>query len=766
MTKKLFLILFLLLPVLSFSQLTDKDKEILRVELAKRINNLRESKGLKPLLFNDTLQKAAEFHSEYMAKSDILSHEQKQAKYASPKDRVLAFDGKNFEIIGENVLHSTEQEFPLKKKDIEALAEEMFLTWKNSPGHYANMINAEYIYGDLGFKTNTNKGIVFATHVFGTKGQVVPDQISKNAFGLVKAPKDCDKEFEGYANLILNMGNNLRIENNEVIMYNHDIERFKRTFSNPDDGIAIDLISEDQFNCGQVNQLDFSPVYDGILLKPYYIAEILAGNRAESDYRLIAKVGDIPDKFMDKTYMPSLVLIKNGKACKYLRPAHVPRVNYELRPLEPITKDEPKLEFLEEGIVATQILQYDFNTNITKAIKLPEIRPYENEIYSVQINSYSSVEGDSTKNAILHNGRADFIKKLLAKTVSFPTNSFVINAKENWEAMNFQLNYFERDELTQITHDSLKQYLKQRDNTIPWDSLLFSQRTASAIINYYGTYDTNDTTETLAEFNLRTAVATKNSSLANKALYEMYHTNFWNGDILFEPQILEYMKAEPKTVTNFAALLSNEYILQPYLVTDYLYSWLNRTEQLNSDAHSNLLHLYTLVGSHLLRNWDVSAERLSNVIHPTKIERMGAKNEKPVLVLNLHLTFIRYFGQVNDSKNISKSFDFIADYFKNVSLKPEDDVDLALFFNYWSMYTMAEEHLLTRFKAGKINEDGLFVLAQTMNFTRSDEDSGEYFEVQQAAIKSNPARWCDWLSYDFQVKRNHLIKGMYCETCE
>jgi uncharacterized protein YkwD len=766
MINKLVLFLFLLLPLLSFSQLTDKEKGTLRTELAERINQLRESKSLEPLLFNDVLQKAADFHSEYMAKIDVLSHDQKQAKYTTPKDRVIAFEGKEFELVGENVLYSTAQEFPMKKKSLIDLADEMFLTWKNSPGHYANMTNTEYVFGDLGFAVNKTKNIVFATQVFGTKGEIVSGQLSKNAYGLKKASRDCEKEYDQYSNLILNMGNNLEIAGNEVIMYYHNINYFNSIFSGPEDGVAIDLVHEDQFLCGKANQLDFSPVYDGILLKPYYSAQMLANNTAESEFRVITKVADIPDQLLDKGYTPSLVLIKNGKACKYIYPAFVPRQNYKLRPIDPKTKDEPVVEFLEKGIVRTQIVDYDFKTNITKALDLPKIITYENEVYSVQVNSFSSVEGDSLNNAKLHNGRADFIKNHLRSVLAFPADSFVMNAKENWDEMIFQLNYFEQDELANLSHDSLKKVLTRRDKSIPWDSLLFEQRTATAIINYFGEYVESDTTETLAEFNLRTAVATKNAPLANKALYEMYHVGYYNPFILFEPQILEFIKSEPRTVANFSALLSNDFQYDPYIVTDFIYSWLNKYNQLNNDAHSNLLHLYTLVGSHLLDNWDVSSERLSNVIHPTKIEKMGAKNEKAELVLNLHLTFLQYFGQVNDQNNINKSFDFIADYFKKNRLKPEEDVALALFFNYWSMYDMAVEHLFTRFEADQLNEDGLFVLAETMNFTNYEDQIGHYVDVQKQAIKIDQERWCAWLKSDFQVKRNPEVKRLYCESCE
>lgn len=766
MTKKLLILMLLILPFLGISQLTDQNKDFLRIELAYRINELRISKGLKPLIFNDTLRKAAAFHSRYMAENDILSHDEKKSKYATPKNRVLAFDGKDFEIVGENALYSKPQEFPLKKKDLIALADEMFTSWKNSPGHYANMTEPEYVYGDLGFETNSKKQIVYATQVFGTKGYVVKNQISQNIFGLTKATIDCEKEFESYSNLVLNMGNDLSIEGNEVILYYHNIEHFKEILSNPNDGIAIDLVSKNQMQCGIPNQLDFSPIFDGILLKPIFSNELLANNRAEGDFRIITKVADIPENLDGNDYSLSLIIIKNNKACKYVFPAYVPRQAYSLRPIEPIIKDEPLVVLMKEGITHSQIINYDFNTNQTSAIKNINIEKYNSKIHSIHINSFSSVEGDSVHNAYLHNSRANFIKRNLISELKVQEPQFSIDAKENWSLMHFQLNYFEQDELALLSHDSLKKLLSNRDQSLPWDSLLFSQRKAVAIINYSGIYDEQSAIESFGEFNLRTAVATNNPSLANKAMYAMHeHLDFFPS-ILFEPQIVEFINNQPSTVGNYAALLSYQFYSDPYATTRFIHNWLNRENDLSEDARTNILHLYTLVGDYLLDNWDVSSERLSNVIHPLKVEKIIPEKLKDELLLNLHLTFIQYFGQINDGVNISKSFYFIADYFKNQTLKPEDDVDLTLFFNNWSMYNMTVEYLLSKFKNDKLNEDGVFVLAETMNFTNYKDESGVYIEVQKKALSRNKKRWCDWLNGDFQVLRNIEIKRLYCESCK
>lgn len=775
MTSRLLLLVLILVPMVSFSQLSNKNVVMLRKELSERINQLRESKGLEPLVFNSILRKTAEFHSDYMARKGSLSHYQRSSRYKDPKKRVLYFGGEEFNVVAENILCSSPQKFPLRKKAIIALADEMFNNWKNSPYHYLNMTEPEFIFGDLGFKTNRRKKTVYVTHVFGTKGYQIKNQLSTNAFQIRKGAKNCETKYYKRSNSIVNLGNGISIRGNEVILSYYNISNFKKIFPKPNDGIAIDLISEDQLKCGSPNQLDSSPIYDGILLKPYFSGEILENNEAIGDYRVITKVGDIPDNLLKNKYSPAIVIIKEGRVCKYFYPISVPSKEYELRSIEPMLDSEPTAELIKQGVVHSQVIDYDFETSHTTPIELPKINRYNKKVHSVVINSYSSVEGDSTNNVELHISRANFIKRHIGSTIGTTPDLFTIKTKENWEQMNFQLNYFKQEKYAEIPRDSFRLILANRDDifsedsllfSLSWDSLLFSQRKSTATINYLGEYKEEENPESFEEFNLRTAIATQNVALANRALYEMYQSKEYEASILYEPNTIEFIKEHPETVANFAALLSTDYYRNSYLITDFIHSWLNRIGKLNDNARFNLLHLYTKVGTHLLNTWDVSAERLANVIHPSKIKKISSTKQKTELLLNLHLTFIKYYDQINDRVNTSKSFDYTSSFFKKNRLNQEDDINLALFYNFWSAHSLTVAHLLKRFQNNELNEEGLFILAMTMSITEYANVTKQYYEVNEKAIQINKTRWCRWVDNNFQIKRNYQIKRLYCNSCQ
>lgn len=758
------IVILLFIPFNVFSQLSTGEMEDLRVLLARKVNELRKTKGVPVLEFNDTLRKAATDHSRYMARKDVLSHEQDIERTSTPRKRVNVRGGKSIASVGENVLYVSSSGTGMNKKELEAVAERMFLAWKNSPGHYANMINPEYELGDLGFHTNTRKKRIYATQVFGKQGVVVPGQFSSNSFGIGEPDEDCNDIYAGFENIVANVGNSLEIEGNEIRLYFSNKELLNRMFSGPRDGLAIDIVTKDQVACGKPNQLDVSTIYDGVLFQPVYRDELLSRNEAEGDYRFIAKVGQVPPSFADKEIKASVILIRDGKMCKYVVPGFVPSKGFRLRPVEPALYNPMSTKLKRSGIIASQQINYDFNTNITTPISFPPIEKIPYSVHSVNISAYSSVEGSKINNEILFSERAKSIQKHIESETG---QAFKVkkDSRENWAKMNFQFASLDLDYLTRTSKDSVKQMISERDESINWDSLLFDQRRSEATILYFGELNEDATEVQLAEMNLRTAIINKDEFLANKALYELYHADS-TSDLIFESIVLEAIIEQPELVQNAAAVMSKAFDKNVEKATEFLYTWIIRREELLKPAVRNILYLYSLVGLHLLDEWDVPSSRLSNVIHPSKVSTLVSNNLENELILNLHLTFLQYFGQVNDAEKLRESFDYIADYFKKNSLRPEDDLALALFYNSWSVYGYTIDHLLPKFNEEKINMEGVFLLAYTMSHYEYRSDEKTLVKVHRKAAELDSAEWCAWVGYDFQILRNHTIKQLYCEVCE
>lgn len=106
------------------------------------LNEFRASLGLKPLLISDRISEAARRHSSDMAKYNFFSHYTEASdwfpKGASPWARMAAsgYDYNTYK--GENIAAGFRT------------AEAVFEGWKNSPGHYANMVNPNYTVIGIG----------------------------------------------------------------------------------------------------------------------------------------------------------------------------------------------------------------------------------------------------------------------------------------------------------------------------------------------------------------------------------------------------------------------------------------------------------------------------------------------------------------------------------------------------------------------------------------------------------------------------------------
>lgn len=120
-------------------------------------NQLRSEQNLTPLLPFVPLSEAARFHSRNMSKQGFFDHTDPQGRH--PKDRLLQlFPGLVISTIGENIAYNfANQE--------EELAQKIYQQWKNSPGHYRNMISKSYTHLGVGLSGESSK--IYATQVFG-----------------------------------------------------------------------------------------------------------------------------------------------------------------------------------------------------------------------------------------------------------------------------------------------------------------------------------------------------------------------------------------------------------------------------------------------------------------------------------------------------------------------------------------------------------------------------------------------------------------------
>lgn len=179
--KYFFIVILSISAIVSFAQ--DElfhNNEKLTAELKiveelvyKKIDSLRAKKKLSGLIKNQYLVKAALLHVEWMVEKNKFSHFQNKSKTKTPQNRVKLVGG-NDSFVGENIAYTLFNLEMTNKKGqqytnttYEAIANELVLMWRNSKGHYKNIITKEYRTTGIGLAVDFENNKVYAVQVFG-----------------------------------------------------------------------------------------------------------------------------------------------------------------------------------------------------------------------------------------------------------------------------------------------------------------------------------------------------------------------------------------------------------------------------------------------------------------------------------------------------------------------------------------------------------------------------------------------------------------------
>jgi uncharacterized protein YkwD len=107
-------------------------------QMLSSLNTIRADNGLEPLKLCNTLNKSAQSYAEEMAAQNFLAHEGKDGSTPSQRGQSAGYGV----YVGENIAAGQRS------------IEEVMTGWTNSPGHFKNMINSEYMHVGFGMASN------------------------------------------------------------------------------------------------------------------------------------------------------------------------------------------------------------------------------------------------------------------------------------------------------------------------------------------------------------------------------------------------------------------------------------------------------------------------------------------------------------------------------------------------------------------------------------------------------------------------------------
>jgi uncharacterized protein YkwD len=747
--------------------------ELISKLFLKKLNALRLQQGLNSLHEDTTLAKAAFDQAQYVEVTGVLAHFRKTKDKITPTDRVVFYNGTN-DRIGENLIQIALY-LPYKNKKNKSVtvntydeaAEALFDGWKNSPPHYQNMITPYYDMEGLGYCYDKKTNKFYAAEVFGTQPFKTPKgfKIVNDAWGITKGAETSDAFFSK------DLANFLQTEGDSIFLYYSNLKYFEQYVKNKNDGIAIDIVAREQFNCNHNNNLHGSPVFDGWMLQPVFSTALIGKNRyGKKANELYSFVGVIPTELRGCDIQLNVILIKDKKSVGYSYPIRVEQANLKMLELttywdtingkvdaDTFTVDINHYIEFKRGITAVSNVQYD------KLVK--RISQYKNYIRGIEIKTYSSIEGSSEINLKLQKERAESIKTLLSKLTNKNVD-WQVDSKENWDDFYKQI---EETPFAYLGHLG-KAWIKVRLfdeallDSIDW--ALSQERTATIIFHLKGEYTNDMQSQSISRIALQDAIQ-KNDSLKAFIIQSKMIGLYLKGRLTLEDVVDNDVPVTSKFLPLLSNIVAARAVNLKYVYDFKFRNYVNQVFQIGKNYAPLKLSYCVCAINYLAATNDTIADN-------KKIESyLNDCSRSPVLsgvIWKYYLDFYvaaAYFNWTrHDYDYMDDCLEGIKKYYPKTILDDEDYIKLGKLFNMYFRMRWTIEMLYPVVKKGTTNEDLLFLFVTTAPMFPDEVPQDEYIKYLEQARRMNQKRFCQWILDDnWQLLREDYIKKLFCEKC-
>lgn len=358
------------------------------------------------------------------------------------------------------------------------------------------LTNPKYIFTGVGCELDKAQKKVFVTLSFGNYNLLSMDKkdvkasglsVGKSDNGLKEYDERLCKPCEKFKN-ISKLQEGLKVEDGEIYFTTNDYRSLKKLMRYPNDGLAVDVVYEQQYPCRAPNIVNKQMQSKGELLKPVYYKSftkknLLEGREATTSLRLF--MGKLPAGASN--YELNLVVIKDKHACKNIYAAY----NKKFETTEKVELTAyPDTISKYNTYIFKPVLEIDtirfvipFESGRT-SYKLSDIQLFIDSLeqpsfkpLSVRVTAYSSIEGAADKNAQLRDGRVESILNALRQ---YSNNSAPITTEsmESWSLFKKDIVATEFQFLRTRTNDEVLAYLKQGDNLKKMEPILQKHRFA------------------------------------------------------------------------------------------------------------------------------------------------------------------------------------------------------------------------------------------------------------------------------------------------
>jgi len=557
---------------------------------------------------------------------------------------------------------------------------------------------------------------------------------------------------------------------------------FRKTFKNRRDGIAVNVVPKDIYDCSK-KELNKSEELNGDLLPPVYLKKLKKNIVLDKNGGILIYLYKLPSEYQNKELEFNVAQIRNRYLCDIHKAIGIDYNRWKLLDMgfffDSITYQtnlDSLLQIKNKYLLLSKQQQFEitFKQDHSDYDSL-DIRPLYDSlnisdyfIDSIQISAYASVEGPLWRNLELQKERAlSFIDAL--QYYQDPAIKKTIVTDENWTEFNKDLIYTPFTYLLDLDRNEIREELKDKQLMADLEPYLQNHRKAICILSLKRRecYDSisfsklkNEFAKSLLQNDFGQALDIQNA-IFNKIRNKILPASSINE--LEIPQKKEY-----------SLFLNRREVLKYLINPENILTIYNELLALKQYLPNDLRLKYNIcVFKFLLWQMGESSINTSTIKNEiSELHDLGLQdNLTKRLLINYEIMRSEYFMQREMYKEKDKSLNFIFKQYKNIPLIDSDYLNLVKYFVSYAKDDWALDVLKDKVKFIDVSEDLLFYYLNLTIANFNDTESTEYKTLLLEALRRNKLRFCNQFNSNenggvtFQMLGNNFLRRIYCNEC-
>ena len=753
---------------------TEFVEEELNQLLIEEVNKLREEKGLPTLLSREVLDAAAFDQAEYIMKLGKITHEQDQSKKKSLLDRLLFYEGK-FEQAGENAamvtIGSKEQVTPGGERleintNLKAV-KAAITSWLAEEEGRMNLLDPQFYSIGSSVLIDESEELILVA-ILASEPYVPPAgyKTAANFYGINPFSEDACADFlERYPSLPQLFSDALKVENGEVFFEYHSLAFVEEVLSGAGDAIAVDIIENRQFDCGQGNQLYPSQIADGFLMIPSKKGKLKAFNLAKEKGEVKLSLGELPGFYDPKTAELNAVIIKNNHYCETVPYNRIETKNvkgFEQSFLFAGTQDTSFYKWKDSSVMLFETVS-NWEQELKVAFKRFEVLDYE--FTAIDINQQvSPIDSPISEDQL----------RQLVKEVSGTDVSVWFSTTTAWK----DYRAYEKGSYHELETKGMDSIAK-----VPYLDSVASIDTSMR--NFLSSLNQIElVVQGEARLSRKMATADKIEALGFLVNQAKIEAALFLQVELIKAVMEGELKKEAIPITNpkqkkfTLPLINNQIILAAatgekkyggnsfYLAFLELYLIDKKQVEISFNTHLAQLKVWSASTSNIdnveaLEQWEDQFIRLSKSTIPDSAFSKA--------MLNYFLVAADYYYEKENFDKRKKAFDEIMKWQEKASLTEKELLGLAQYLCFQDQFSRAIKLLTPVILEETVDRDILFYFLQIAIYDKELVPQEKYVQLLEKAEVLYPNEFCRLFSKQkmgVQLLKNKEIKEIYCAKCD